>query len=183
MSLVGRHLDAVCSRLHEAHALDPRREILAVYEAKAPDLGAHAELMQLVNEIAGRTRGTLTHGPDATRTCVADSWESSGWREAPRGEALALLARILHLELAYDTEIRSAAVAAAAAREFVELFGNDAKFLTNTHGWIQWDARAGEYIFGPSCAYGSALTAATIEAGIVAISPALLGVLWTKDED
>ncbi len=178
---VGRPLDAECLRFREAYALDPHRELLALYEAKPPKLGDRPDLMQLVNEIATRTDGTLAHGPGGAG--VAESWEASGWRQVPRGEAEALLRRILHLELAYDTEIRAVEVAEAAAGEFLDLFGSEATFLTNTHGWAQWNASAGDYVFGPTCAYGSALTAATIEAGIVAIGPALLGMLWTKDED
>ena len=86
-----------------------------------------------------------------------------GWRVVDRGEATEVLTSLLHQELAYSTELRTAPDAAALARQFLDdVAGDDTRFATNT---------------------GLPATERTFDAGLVVTGSRGSAVYWVADED
>jgi hypothetical protein len=95
--------------------------------------------------------------------------DSGIYRSIGRAEADAIGAHILHVDLAYGSEIMSLARAADLWRQFMLLFqGQDVCFATNA------GAEAGSWM--PA-------THATFDMGVLVIAGTRVGCLWVEDED
>jgi hypothetical protein len=91
------------------------------------------------------------------------------FRSIERAEAEEVATYILHVDLAYRSEIMSRARAADLWRHFMQLFqGQEVEFATNA------GAQAGSWM--PA-------TKATFDMGVLVIGPTRAGCLWVEDED
>jgi hypothetical protein len=95
------------------------------------------------------------------------------WRPLSREEAEALLGRMLHLDLAYDSECMEPERARELATRFCDLFGPEGRFFSNAEA----KAHSGS-------GWGwSPLTGATFDIGIGARGAGLVGLVGVMDED
>ena len=131
-----------------------------------------------------RARGGCIVG---TKKATVDSVESAAelfglssetdiYEMIERAEAVEVLKRVLHKDMAYSVSIMSSEQAKMLAREFIGSFGKDSTFYTN-----------GEYgrhpvnpTVGPSW---SPATDATFDSGVVVIFDEMVGCAWFTDED
>jgi hypothetical protein len=91
------------------------------------------------------------------------------FRSIEMAEAEEIATYILHVDLAYRSEIMSRARAADLWRHFMQLFqGQEVEFATNA------GAQAGSWM--PA-------TKATFDMGVLVIGPTRAGCLWVEDED
>jgi hypothetical protein len=91
------------------------------------------------------------------------------YRDIGRAEADAIASHILEADLAYRSNIMSAARAAELWARFMALFeGQDAKFATNASAYLDaW----------------TPATEATFDLGVLVIGTSKAGCLWVEDED
>jgi hypothetical protein len=91
------------------------------------------------------------------------------YRSIGRAEADAIATHVLHVELAYGSEVMSLARAADLWRQFMTSFrGQDVCFATNA------GAEAGSWM--PA-------THSTFDMGVLVIGATRVGCLWVDDED
>jgi hypothetical protein len=126
---------------------------------------------------------------NGVRTCVARVWDialpevlkdlgltpnAEDLVEVGPTEAVAILAILLHRDLAYRAEVMPKNRAEGLAAAFVaEVGGSASRFYSNMR---QKELEAGNF---PKTSF----TDATFDAGIVALSPPLAACVWIKDED
>jgi hypothetical protein len=87
-------------------------------------------------------------------------------------DAVALVASILHKDMAYSHPMMSEERAKELARQFLEQFGAEAKFYSN--GWTGWET--GSTSWNP-------VTDATFDTGVLIIGNDRSGCIWVEDED
>lgn len=93
--------------------------------------------------------------------------------EISRKQAEEIICYILNKDLAHSVEISQIDYARKHASNFLELFGDDAKFFSNgmltgkVKGLKQW--------------YPASL--ATFDTGVVCLDSSKIGILWVEDED
>lgn len=116
----------------------------------------------------------------------------AGWLEADRDNALVLLQRVLEENLAYGVERLSIREATTFAHEFLDPFPVGSRYFTNgTLGWHRMgveppDIDLGTYVWGswsPILADSRGGQVIILDAGIIAISPERIGMLWVMDEE
>ncbi len=91
------------------------------------------------------------------------------YRSIGSEEAGTIVTRTLRGDLAYDSEIMSAAVAADLWRQFVALFDGQAlEFISNT---------------GVDSSSWTPATSATFDVGVLVLGTTKAGCLWVEDED
>ncbi len=95
------------------------------------------------------------------------------WKSLSRAEAEGLLGRLLHLDIAYGSEVLEPERARELAARFCELFGPEARFFSNAgaqaHTGVSWSS--------------SPLTWATFDIGVGACGAGLVGLVVVMDED
>lgn len=100
-------------------------------------------------------------------------FEPNIYKEISRKQAAALLRKILHRDLAYNSKIISQAKAENLATRFLDCFDKQsAKYYTN----------GDFYEINPKRGWNPA-TNATFDTGILVISKSKAGCLWVEDED
>ncbi|HYO54164.1 hypothetical protein [Archangium sp.] len=95
------------------------------------------------------------------------------WRPLSRAEAEALLGRMLHLDLAYDSECMEPERARELAARFCDLFGPEGRFFSNAEATAHSGSGWG---WNP-------LTGATFDIGVGACGAGLVGLVGVMDED
>ena len=144
--------------------------------------------MSVVNEIKNkRTAGVTRCGYLAQAGPLSEvvnffslSADPANYRQVAKAEAIEILTRILHKDMAYDSEIMPRQIAAELSASFLQDFADDSTvFFTNIdysrEGEISQDTR-----IGPSW---NPVTNATFDAGVIAISETRSACLWVEDED
>lgn len=101
------------------------------------------------------------------------SFAADTYREINKAQAAAVAKRVLHCDLAYDSEIMPEPVAQALANRFLDNFDEE-----NTQYYTNGDY----YMAGASYGWNPATTA-TFDTGILIISKLNAGCLWVEDED
>ena len=86
------------------------------------------------------------------------------WMEVPRIDAVQIVTKVLHKDLAYGVQMVTEEEATILAEKFIALFGEAARFYSNHFG-------------------GWPISESTFDAGVVGISNDQLGILWVEDED
>ena len=86
--------------------------------------------------------------------------------------AVALVASILHKDMAYSHPMMAEERAKELAEQFLEQFGAEAKLYSN--GWTGWEA--GSTGWNPA-------TSATFDTGVLIIGNDRSGCIWVEDED
>ena len=86
--------------------------------------------------------------------------------------AVALVASILHKDLAYSHPMMAEERAKELAKQFLEQFGAEAKLFSN--GWTGWES--GSTGWNPA-------TDATFDTGVLIIGNDGSGCIWVEDED
>lgn len=94
------------------------------------------------------------------------------WREIRREGAITLATAFLTHDLAYHAQLMPDERSADLARRFISSFADDARFFTNSG-----------YSTGSTSWSWAPLTESTFDAGILAVSDSLVGVLVVQDED
>jgi hypothetical protein len=89
-----------------------------------------------------------------------------------REAAAEVISHLVAYDQAYGFPTSVIAIADDCGREFVSLFPEESRFFTNSSEPLGAAARA----WHP-------LTDATFDAGVLAVSPNRVGVLWLEDED
>ncbi len=92
------------------------------------------------------------------------------WVEMNRSDAQTMLTKLLHKDLAYGSEIMTYHRARRLSNRFVRLFGDEARYFTNT-----------KYI--NSRRSWSPITKSTFDAGIICVDEEHIGIAWVEDED
>ncbi len=106
--------------------------------------------------------------------------ELSCYKEIDETAARHLVWRVLHRDMAYNTEIMPDARAAELTDRFLAQFGPGTRYFTNGTWHLLPVAEAGTVIAGASW---DPVTDATFDTGVLAISPECSGCLWVMDED
>ena len=105
--------------------------------------------------------------------------DSAIYRSIDSVEASVIATRVLHADLAYNSEIMSMSDATGLWSQFAALFdGQNVEFVTNV------GTEFGSWIAGTATAFTFAsATAATFDIGILIIGATKAGCLWVEDED
>lgn len=93
----------------------------------------------------------------------------NGWRELDKDEAIALLRRVLQLNLAYDVSEMEPEQADLVAQDSLEMAGA-AKYFTNG-------------AFSGSGWAGHKVAPGTFDTGVAWVGSERIGILWVEDED
>jgi hypothetical protein len=107
--------------------------------------------------------------------------DPSNYREIAKTEALQILTRILHKDMAYNSELMPQSLAGELAGSFLHGFEDkSAQFFTNID--YSWEGRKlGEKTWaGPDW---KPATSATFDAGVIAVAGNNAACLWVEDED
>jgi hypothetical protein len=100
----------------------------------------------------------------------------SALREIGTAEARAIVASLLHRDMAYKAEIMSMEEAESLADRFMQRFpSGKTRFLTNLE-----QLKDRSLAFDTGC---NPLTNATFDAGVIGISERIAGCFWAEDED
>lgn len=100
-------------------------------------------------------------------------------REIDLVAAQRLLERILHQDMAHESDIMPSERAASLASAFLAEFDDEAQFFTNgTFHEPLGDSKASW-----ACGSWDPLTSATFDTGLLVISSRCSGCLWVEDED
>lgn len=97
------------------------------------------------------------------------------WREVDRQAAFTIVSSCMHCDLAYRQELLPLDAARDLASRFLSLFGGEARFFTNGEPIDVFRPRSSRSWFP--------ITAATFDAGVIAVSPSRVGIFWVEDED
>ena len=139
--------------------------------------------MELCNEIVrlrgcGKVRcGIREHSVVPSVSAVARSFElfedAACYTEVTFTQALAILTRILHRDMAYGSELMAPGVAATLASSFLEQTSSPAcSYFSN-----------GDF-FEESSSHGwNPATQATFDTGVLVVGVERAGCLWVEDED
>jgi len=93
----------------------------------------------------------------------------NGWRELGKDEAIALLRRVLELNLAYDVSEMESEEAAAVVQEYLEM-AEAAEYYTNgAFNGTGWG--------------GHKVAPGTFDTGVAWVGTKRIGILWVEDED
>jgi len=147
------------------------------------------DYVNVVDEIKSKRTGGVVHcgyladswGLAAVASAFSLSPDTSKYRQIAKIEALQILTRVLHKDMAYDSEIMPEHTARELGVSFLQGFEDEsAAFFTN----IDY-SRAGQQLnldvwCGPSW---NPVTNATFDAGVIAISANRSACLWVEDED
>ncbi len=87
-------------------------------------------------------------------------------------DAVALVASILHKDMAYGHPMMAEGGAGELAERFLEQFGGEATVYSN--GWTGWETGSTGWI--PA-------TGATFDTGVLVIGDGRSGCIWVEDED
>lgn len=98
--------------------------------------------------------------------------DPSAFAPVTASNAVALVASILHEDMAYSQPMMAAERAKKLAEQFLGQFGAEARFFSN--GWTGWDD--GSTGWNP-------VTDATFDTGILVIGSDRSGCIWVEDED
>lgn len=102
------------------------------------------------------------------------------WREVDALGARKIIQRILHRDLAYNSDLMLQTDAKTLADRVISLFSSRAEYYTN--GNFDQDAIA----VGPEIKRGPSwypITKATFDTGIVFVDKSRIGLIWVEDED
>lgn len=102
------------------------------------------------------------------------------YKEICEPDALRLVRRVLHRDLAYDAEIMPEARAAELGERFLAQFGAGARFFTNGTFYEERRRLSRSVWSGPSW---EPVTEATFDTGVLVIGPKGAGCVWVEDED
>jgi hypothetical protein len=105
----------------------------------------------------------------------------SGLRAVDRTTAAAISRTVLHRDLAYGSPMMSVEDAERLARQFLDVFGEDAHFLTNGTFELSADATTGLKL--AELRSWTTVTGATFDTGVACVSKDFVGILWVQDED
>jgi hypothetical protein len=106
--------------------------------------------------------------------------DNSHYRTITKIEAEEILARLLHEDLAYNSEIMSWETARNLTKEFLREFEEaQSRFYTNINFATDRQGRPDLWV-GPQW---NPVTDATFDAGVIAIAPERAACLWVEDED
>ena len=124
------------------------------------------------NTRCGVVEGRMSVAEVARAFGLAD--DGAIYRTIGSVEANAIATHLLHVDLAYGSEMMSVSDAAELWRQFMALFaGQNAGLFTNVEaGFDSWAT----YSFAPA-------TAATFNMGILVVGTTTAGCLWVEDED
>ena len=110
---------------------------------------------------------------DAIATTVG--YVPCDWRELDRSAALGNVISCMQCDLAYQEPILSLEEARDLAQRFLSLFEEGARFFTNGDPFDASD-RYRSRSWQP-------ISAATFDAGVIAVSRDRVGIFWVEDED
>ena len=102
------------------------------------------------------------------------------WREVDASSAGKIIQRILHRDLAYDSELMLQSDAKTLTDRMISLFSSKAKYYTND----TFDQDA--IVVGPEVKRGPSwhpITKATFDTGIVFVDKSRIGLIWVEDEN
>ena len=140
-----------------------------------------ARVMEVVDEIlAARCYGVVHCGVSrfAHKDVLALATEfglhddPSAFEPVSASDALAIVASILHKDMAYSHPMMAEERAKELAERFLEQFGAEAKVYSN--GWTGWET--GSTGWNPA-------TDATFDTGVLIIGNDRSGCVWVEDED
>lgn len=144
--------------------------------------------MSIVNDIKNkRTAGIVRCGYVAQASSLLEvvsffslSTDLSIYRKITKTEAIKILIRILHKDMAYDSEIMPAHAAAELCASFLQDFADESTaFFTNIDYSAEGKAGNNTWV-GPNW---KPVTTATFDAGVIAVSELQSACLWIEDED
>jgi hypothetical protein len=135
-----------------------------------------------------RTVGVVHCGYVSSASSLPDTASSfslspdiSKYRKVCKAEALEILTRLLHKDMAYNSEVMPVETARELSVSFIEGFDDaSATFFTNIDFSGEGKKLGNDCWAGPNW---NPVTDATFDAGIMAISPGRCGCLWIEDED
>jgi hypothetical protein len=138
--------------------------------------------------IAARACGVVHCGRYSTRSATVSEValefgladDPSYYTEIDVAAAHRVIVRILHRDMAYDTEVMPEVRAVELADRFLAQFGSPVRYFTNGTWHLPPDVLSGRVIGG---AGWNPVTPATFDAGVLAIGPTCSGCLWIEDED
>lgn len=102
------------------------------------------------------------------------------WREVDTLGARKIIERILHRDLAYDSEQMHETDANNLANGVMSFFGRNAKFYTNGNFDDDYVTISPTVVRGPTW---RPITGATFDTGIVFVDESRIGLIWVEDED
>ena len=144
--------------------------------------------MSVVDDIRSKRPAAFVHCgflPESlTLPAVASAFslspEATKYHKITKAEALQVLTRVLHRDMAFDSEIMPASVAAGLSASFLQGFEDDsATFFTNIDCSKMGKVARNTWA-GPDW---RPVTEATFDAGVIAISGFQSACLWIEDED
>jgi hypothetical protein len=107
--------------------------------------------------------------------------DNSLYRTVAKTEAVAILTRLLHKDLAYNQPMMPLKQAAGLAELFLAPFNDsNVRFYTNIDFSEEGQKLGPDTWAGPKF---SPVTDATFDAGVIAIAPQRAACLWIEDED
>jgi hypothetical protein len=98
--------------------------------------------------------------------------DPSAFAPITASNAVALVASILHKDMAYSQPMMAEHRAKDLAQQFLGQFGAEATFFSN--GWTGWET--GSTAWNPA-------TGATFDTGVLVIGNDCSGCIWVEDED
>jgi hypothetical protein len=141
--------------------------------------------------------GILTEGDQTPAEALVHSGLSDTCRcaEINRDSAYEIVVHILHVDLAYQSEIMPVSAARALATEFFEMFTESGtRFFTNLMGYAAGSGSEQAYVHTtmdsclnakawPKGASWNPATNATFDLGVILLGNMRSGILWVEDED
>ena len=95
------------------------------------------------------------------------------WNEANRERAASIISAVLHLDLERRTPLGKTSRATDMAMRILSNFGEGTTFLTNV--------RANADLSQPPHRWASGSDTTELDAGVVMVSPQIIGLLWVED--
>ena len=108
------------------------------------------------------------------------SSDPSNYRKIAKQEAIQILTRILHKDMAYDMEIMPLEVAEGLCATFLQGFADESTVFFTNIDYSREGKRGRNVSSGPNW---NPVTKATFDAGVIAISKSRSACLWIEDED
>ena len=130
----------------------------------------HRQSGEVIVALLRRTPGT----PDRA---ASDAVRSMGlrpvaWNPLTRADAVSVLTRVLHRDLAYSAPIMPNELASHLAARALSFFDDSASFFTNR-----------SLAEGQSTGSWEPVSSATFDTGVIAVGQAYVAVIWCMDED
>lgn len=144
--------------------------------ADADDIVAEVRALRRAGHVRG---GALPQGfdsPEAAARSFGLASEPGIYAEIDASQAVSVLQRLIHGDLAYGVELVPPAKAQRLAISFVQAAGGPgARYFTNGSPGLANPSVAG--------ASWSPATDATFDTGLLVLAPTLTACLWFEDED